>query len=1501
MATNSAQQTTDSIKPNQHISAGWTSLFCLLAGTICILIWLRHTACLKPAVSTANDDPDSSLPTRKVVHLEVTLDRNEADTDIDIIAVHGLDTTSRDTWTWKDPQDLKNKRKWVNWLRPGMLPASVDRVRILTCDWPADLLVPSDLVQKTIEEYSLLLLDGIENALFVGSARQQDRPIVFIASCLGGLILIRALVHADDKRSSYYRLRRATRGIVFLATPFRGTSFQDVAAWAETGLKAKASIQGREVSRLLDSVKGSTFQLEESDRDSPCEVFSFYELGRTSLPHKAFPWLPSWFFQKKQLVDRSSATLDIISDPLALHRPHSLMNKFQDSGCPDYMKVAGKIEGMVGKIRAGTPLKQADKLIRDKHYTADRLKIQRLSGEELDMDQCYINLAIVEQSGQHSSRSRKEGGTAPSPFSILARQKVEAPDNTMQVELAALFNERDGCDGRPILPRRILIRGRAGVGKTTLCKKIVHEFYKGTWENWTELFDRVLWVPLRNLKLAERRNTPTYTFEDLFCHEFLLPAALSRALATKSSKTLFLLDGLDEVSQDRAGSGSMPRFLDELLSQPNVIITSRPSAKPVRQNLHLELETIGFGPDQVDEYIEKSFINPKTAKTDQAKVDKVQSFLQKHWLVQGLVRIPIQLDALCYTWEEFDPKAVPSTMTGMYNTIVQKLWKKDVVRLEKFKEGYAEVAHTAEIENKITAEMALVECLAFNGLHHDIIDFTPERRDSVVKLCPLQDLPLDETLSRLSFLRTSDTDSNIKDRNYHFIHLTFQEYFAARYFVRQWKNQEGQLHSLTFGNKDTNTETSQPAEFLRKHKYTARYDIFWRFVAGLLDRNGQATDLVDAIEQEPLDLLGPIHQRLVMHCLSEILSKLPTRGALEQRLAQWLLFECQLNNSAKLASEIEFPNLALKTVLLHESTDFRKTILQSLASRASIPQDVAEMVAGRLDDKDWGVRRAAVEVLGARSALPDGVLMALAARLEDEEWRVRTATIRALGARAALPNIVLIAIAARLDDPDGDVRMAAVQAIGRRSVLPDGMLIAVIARLDDKDRQVRWATGQVLGTRAALPDGVLTTVAAKLDNKDRDIRQAAIDALGGWAALPDEVIKAVAARLDDEDRDIQWAAVEALGRCMALPDEVLAVLAARLNNKDKDVRRATIEALNGHRTPPDGIEVVDSDDKDIKRIAMKALLTAVAARLDDQDKDVRRAAVEALGARAALPDEVFMALATRLDDEDWRVRKTAVKALSERTALPNEVLIALAVRLNDKDKEVRKAAVEALGARAALPDDILMALAMRLDDEKWRVRRAAVEALGTYAVLPDGVLTALAALLDDEDENVRAAAVEVLGARTILPSGVLITVTARLNDEDKYVRTAAVEALGTRAALPDGVIIALAARLDDEEWCVRRTAVGALMRRHEKLCRTILDGSLIAPVYKTLIKRSFEEHLSWYIDNGKSCINMSDRISELSIDAAENDVREWIHGARRADCPSTSGLETCLTSSPANG
>lgn len=151
-----------------------------------------------------------------------------------------------------------------------------------------------------------------------------------------------------------------------------------------------------------------------------------------------------------------------------------------------------------------------------------------------------------------------------------------------------------------------------------------------------------------------------------------------------------------------------------------------------------------------------------------------------------------------------------------------------------------------------------------------------------------------------------------------------------------------------------------------------------------------------------------------------------------------------------------------------------------------------------------------------------------------------------------------------------------------------------------------------------------------------------------------------------------------------------------------------------------------------------------------------------------------------------------------------------------------------------------------------------------------------------------AGALSTCNGRAALPDGVLTAVAARLDDKNSYVRSAAVKILGWRAALPDGVLTAVAARLDHEANYVRRFAAEILIHRQDKIPRRLLKRSFVRSLHKTLLERSFEEQLSWYIEADSSRVNMPDGIEELSIDNQQNEVRKWINGGRPVDCPSYS-------------
>jgi hypothetical protein len=101
-------------------AAGTTAL-CILVATVAAWLW--------------SSDPGPASPSPSIqqgVRLcQLNDDKDGSDTDINIIAIHSLDTRSPNTWTW----GAKKSRNPVNWLAdPEMLPSKVGAARIFICN-----------------------------------------------------------------------------------------------------------------------------------------------------------------------------------------------------------------------------------------------------------------------------------------------------------------------------------------------------------------------------------------------------------------------------------------------------------------------------------------------------------------------------------------------------------------------------------------------------------------------------------------------------------------------------------------------------------------------------------------------------------------------------------------------------------------------------------------------------------------------------------------------------------------------------------------------------------------------------------------------------------------------------------------------------------------------------------------------------------------------------------------------------------------------------------------------------------------------------------------------------------------------------------------------------------------------------------------------------------------------------------------------------------------------
>lgn len=888
------------------------------------------------------------------------------------------------------------------------------------------------------------------------------------------------------------------------------------------------------------------------------------------------------------------------------------------------------------------------------------------------MEQCYINLAIIEQqcgrvfSGSGYGSNRADSTSQSSPFSILSRQKVQTPDKSIQVELKTLFNQRDRGNHGVIKPRRILIRGRAGVGKTTLCKKMVYDFIRQTslHDSWTQWFDRLLWVPLRNL---QRRPGQGYNLSLLFRDEYFrhhlgkggltredLAAELSRKVDdSNSDRTLFVLDGFDEVSQLLTSSNEMSDFLIMLLDKPNVIVTSRPNTSfPAIRAFDLELETIGFYPEQVTEYIEKSFVDPDMKTMDLNKVRNVQSFLRNHQLIQDLVRIPILLDALCYTWNDHKPGNIPDTMTGIYRLIELKLWKKDILRLEKRHDGAQlssfnlKTAPRPTIKGFVKEEMDFLGSLAFTGLYDNTVDFSLEHIHGISHYFTPDLLP-DKTLPSLSFLRTSEPSSDYRNQNYHFIHQTYQEYFAARYFVRQWNNPDGRLVLFALNGGEREIKLSNPVEFLQERKYAADYHIFWRFVAGLLDAESGVKETLrffQTIEQEPFDLLGPTHQRLVMHCLSEVSNELQIRKNLLARLTQWVLFETHLTKSCTIPGEPECPEEVILAALEFVSGERRGRILRAVNKRLS-DTTITALIAMLRDERDDP--SAAIIPLESQSHLSDQAITSLLALLEHENEEVQFSAIEVLR-QSNLSDTAIASLLALLEHEQEATRSAAADILCNQWSLSDAAIASLSALLEHEQENVRFAAARALPQRP--PDTMITSLIARLKHKEQRVRSVAAEALGPLSSSSDAVFEALKTLLQSKDYNDKIAAAQALPLPAPrdLSDAAIARLIALLKGESSPARFAAAEAL--------------CDQKSLSNTAIAKIL----ALLEHERKEIRSVAAMVLSSQI-LPDSAIKALTVLLQSKDDVPRAVIAKPLTFQEDLPDAAIEALLMMLQSEN------------------------------------------------------------------------------------------------------------------------------------------------------------------------------------------------------------------------------------------
>ncbi|RAL00742.1 esterase/lipase family protein [Aspergillus ibericus CBS 121593] len=251
--------------------------------------------------------------------------------EVDIVFVHGLGGSREATWT-------VNNVCWPQALLPQDLPKS----RILTFGYDSRVVsFTAALSQNGIIGNAEDLCAQLSRYR-TESGTQAERPIIFVAHSLGGLVCAQAVVAGNRSAPSdnTETVSKHIRGIVFLGTPFCGSEianwvsrFHRVAEYVLESNKANISDLKSKSDTLQHLMEEFANVLRKRDNsDESVRTTFFYEQRKT---------------QGVMVVDRNSAAIPGRGDMISIPADHKHICKFGSRDDEGYDLVLGALKKML--------------------------------------------------------------------------------------------------------------------------------------------------------------------------------------------------------------------------------------------------------------------------------------------------------------------------------------------------------------------------------------------------------------------------------------------------------------------------------------------------------------------------------------------------------------------------------------------------------------------------------------------------------------------------------------------------------------------------------------------------------------------------------------------------------------------------------------------------------------------------------------------------------------------------------------------------------------------------------------------------------------------------------------------------------------------------------------------------------------------------------------------------------------------------------------------------
>ncbi len=402
-----------------------------------------------------------------------------------------------------------------------------------------------------------------------------------------------------------------------------------------------------------------------------------------------------------------------------------------------------------------------------------------------------------------------------------------------------------------------------------------------------------------------------------------------------------------------------------------------------------------------------------------------------------------------------------------------------------------------EIDQCCQKELAFLECLAFNAMENNTIIIRSSLLKKALKEAQvsLKEHPHTLNIGILKSFNKQGTGTQIEiNKDHYFVHLSFQEYFAARY--------------LTSALKGCSTEKA--IEFIKHQKYNQRYALVFTFTSGILSEIGAEFGIHifwNTILGEPLDLVGVRHIQLIISCFEAAYGKstLPRRTQLLQWIANCIQYN--VSNGNKIILKHLSQSLERAQLVLCDPTILNVLINLLECSETHTKANVFSFLS-------------ALNISNPSIALINSIVTTLTGKNSTVSVNACQALLK-MGEKAAT-NEVISKLVSTLGDESETVRRNACEALEK------------------------------MGEKAATNE-VISKLVSALGDESEDVRGRACAALGkmGEKAATNEVISKLASALGDESANVRESACYSLGKMgeKAATNEVMNNLVVLMNDK----------------------------------------------------------------------------------------------------------------------------------------------------------------------------------------------------------------------------------------------------------------------------------------------------------------------------------------------------------------